>query len=65
MSAALALTAKQSADYARLKAYYPYRLYFLVTDPRAATQEPEIWALRDKRAINRVLREGGTVLQIS
>lgn len=62
---ALQLTAKQAADYARLKSYYPYRMFFLVTDPRQPALDPEIWAMRDKRAINRVLREGGEVLQIS
>lgn len=56
------LTAKQSADYAKLKSYYPYRIFFLVQEPDAA--EAEVWALRDKRAVNEAMRRGATVHQI-
>lgn len=61
----MTLTDKQASDYARLKAYYPYRRFFLVNDPRDPKPEMEIWAMRDRREVNRVLREGGTVLEIS
>jgi hypothetical protein len=56
------LTDRQAADYAKLRAYYPYRLFFLVTEPGAT--EAVVWALRDRRAVNDVLRKGGTVQQI-
>ena len=59
------LTEKQTADYRRLKAYFPYRLFFLVNDPRDVDAGQKVWAVRDKRAINRVLKEGGTVVQLS
>lgn len=57
------LTEKQATDLAKLKSYYPYRLFFLVQMP----QEPEaaVWALRDRRAVNDALRKGATVFQIS
>ena len=61
----MTLTEKQAADFHRLRAYYPYRRFFLVTDPRDPQSEPTIWAMRDRRAVNRVLREGGTVLELS
>ena len=56
------LTAKQAADYHKLRAYYPYRMFFLVQP--AGEPEAEIWAMRDLKAVNRVIREGGTVNQI-
>lgn len=58
------LTEKQLSDFNRLRGYYPYRLFFLVSDPRDPQPEPVVWAVRDRRQINRVLREGGTVSQI-
>lgn len=57
------LSKKQAADYAKLKSYYPYRLFFLVQE--AGATEAVVWALRDKRAANEALRRGGTVHQIS
>lgn len=59
------LTAKQAADFHRLRSYYPYRMFFLVNDPRDMQSEPVVWAMRDKRQINRVLREGGNVWELS
>lgn len=56
------LNAKQSADYANLRSYYPYRLFFLVQEK--GESDFTVWAMRDRREINRVLREGGTVFQI-
>lgn len=56
------MTDKQAADYGKLKAYYPYRMFFLVQEPGAT--EAEVWALRDKRAVNEALRRGATVHQI-
>jgi len=56
------LTAKQASDYEKLRGYYPYRMFFLVDLPGGA--EPEIWAMRDRRAINAAIRKGATVLQI-
>lgn len=61
----MTLNERQARDYARLKAYYPYRLFFLVDDPRDAGTGPTIWAMRDRRAVNRVMREGGTVFEIA
>lgn len=60
----MTLTHKQSADFNRLRAYYPYRRFFLVNDPRDPQPEMVVWAMRDRREVNRVLREGGTVLEI-
>jgi hypothetical protein len=57
------LTDKQAADYARLKGFYPYRLFFLVQMP--GETEATIWALRDRRAVNDAMRKGATVFQIS
>lgn len=59
------LTDKQNADYVRLRAYYPYRRFFLVNDPRDTQSGAVVWAMRDLREINRVLREGGTVSEIN
>jgi len=59
------LTAKQIADYNRLKAYFPYRRFFLVEDPRDVQPEAVVWAMRDRREVNRVLREGGKVSELS
>lgn len=59
------MTDKQTADYNRLRSYYPYRMFFLVNDPRDMQDEPVVWAMRDKREINRVLREGGQVWSIA
>ena len=59
------LSDNQAADFHRLRAYYPYRRFFLVTDPRDPQPEATVWAMRDRRAVNRVLREGGTVLELS
>lgn len=56
------LTPKQAADYAKLRSYYPYRMYFLVTEKGAS--EAVVWALRDKRTINEALRNGATVFQM-
>lgn len=56
------LTEKQTADYERLRSYYPYRLFFL-----AKTKEnPEgvVWALRDRRAVNQALKEGAEIFEI-
>jgi len=57
------LTAKQRADYAKLRAYYPYRLFFLVTESDAP--EGVIWALRDRRSVNKAVRRGATVFEIT
>jgi hypothetical protein len=56
------LTPKQSADYAKLRGYYPYRMFFLVQMP--GESEGEIWAVRDRRAINDALRKGAAVFEI-
>lgn len=56
------LTPKQSADYARLISFYPYRMYFLVQMPGEG--EAEVWAIRDRRAVNKAIREGASVHQI-
>lgn len=56
------MTPQQAADYAKLKSYYPYRLFFLVREKGAV--EAVVWALRDKRAVNEALRNGATVHQI-
>lgn len=58
----ISLTAKQSADYARLHSYYPYRRKFLVQETGAS--EAVIWAPRDMRPVNEALRNGATVLEL-
>jgi len=59
------LTEKQASDFYRLHSYYPYRRFFLVNDPRDTAVGETVWAMRDLRQINRVLREGGTALELS
>ena len=58
------MSPEQLADFKRLRAYYPYRMFFLVKDPRSPGEEPKVWAMRDRREINRVIREGGSVFEI-
>ena len=58
------MSPEQLSDFNRLRAYYPYRMFFLVDDPRTPEKGPTVWAMRDRREINRVLREGGTVSEI-
>ncbi len=52
------LNEKQSADLAQLRGYYPYRLFFLVQEGAA---DAEVWALRDRRAVNQAIRRGAQV----
>ena len=56
------MTPDQISDYQRLRSYFPYRLFFLVKE--SADSLPEIWAQKDRRAVNKVLRNGGEVSQI-
>lgn len=63
MTAIYALNEKQSADYERLRAFYPYRLFFLVKP--YGESEFTVWCLRDRRAVNDCLRKGGEAMEIT
>ena len=52
------LTEDQQRQYETLANYYPFRMFFLAVPVGADMAAGEIWCFRDKRAVNKALREG-------